>query len=167
MVSRDALELSAFLVGKRAAVLKKWERVLRGQGRALRGGEFGRELAPVLDELTEALRSRGYDAPAVFGAVVGELGARRAEAGWSVRDACRVIVALESSILDQLSRPLPLPAARLFAKCFGEALARLASEHARASGVEQARFGDPSLRAALDHSDDALVVFDRDAQPVL
>src|SRR4051812_9894880 len=88
MVDRDALELSTFLESKRAAVLTRWERVLRGQGRALRGGEFERELAPLVDELAESLRTRGDDAPAVWGAIVGELGARRAQAGWSVRDAC-------------------------------------------------------------------------------
>jgi CheY-like chemotaxis protein len=167
MVDRDALELSAFLEGKRAAVLKKWERALHGQGRALRGGEFERELAPLVDELAEALRTRGSDAPAVWGAIVGELGARRAEAGWSVRDASRVVAALGATVLDTLRRPLPLASSRLLARCFGEALARLASEHARASGADQVGLRDPSLRAAFDRLAEAVVLFDRDVQPVL
>jgi CheY-like chemotaxis protein len=163
MVSGDAIELSAFLQSRRAAILRRWQRTLKRQGRVV-GDEFDRELAPFVDELAEALRTRGNDAPAVFGAIAAELGARRARAGVPLRDACRAVAALAPAVISCLRRPLPRDAARLFTACMSEAIARVAEEHTRASGLADARASESAARQALDYVDDAVLIFDRDGQ---
>jgi CheY-like chemotaxis protein len=160
-MSRDARDLSAFLSSKRALVVRKWERVLKAWGQ-LRPGELERDLAPLIDELAEVLHARDVDAPQVFGAIAGPLGAKRFDAGLSLRDSCRTIALLEDAVLAALSRPPPIPVARLLSACVSEAVAQVAAEHARAGGLSQARVAESALRQAIDLLHEGVLVYDAD-----
>jgi len=159
-MSRDAMELSAFLTHKRALVLSGWARSLRGAG--LLRGELPRDLQPLVDELAEALRTRPDDAPSVFAAIAGPLGATRFDGGVGLADACRTLALLEDAVLATLSRPPPVDVARLLAACVHEATGRVAAEYARAAGLLQARVAESALRQAIDRLSEAVLVYDAD-----
>jgi CheY-like chemotaxis protein/PAS domain-containing protein len=160
-------ELSAFLIGERASVVRRFHAELCARSLELERGAAER----LVDELARAVETRGGDAGRVFAEVTAAIGQASARRGAPVREAGHVLAALARAILDEWARArgrtLPVELAALIAEPAIEGAAEAASAAACAEQASAGRAHDRALSLALEQLDEGVRVLDAAGEATL